>query len=58
MPKKSKKVAKPAALRTGDPDTLAMLLRNGGGKHDTRPRGQRDRAGQRRAWQRDQGVAA
>jgi len=50
---KSKNV-KSAAQRTGSEGAKAALLRGGAGKHDTRPRGERDRAGQRRAWQNDQ----
>ena len=34
----------------------AAWERRGGGAHDTRPRGQRDRSGQRRAALKDQGA--
>lgn len=41
-----------------DVQRMEAILRRGGGAHDTRPRGERDRAGQKRAWKREHGVAA
>ena len=45
---------KPSPVKGRSPETLACILRGGGGKHDTRPRGQRDRSGARRAALADQ----
>ncbi len=44
------------APNTGSEARLAVRLRGGAGCMDSRPRGQRDRSGQRRAAIRDQGA--
>lgn len=45
----ARKAPKPAAMRTAQPEVVAMITRQGGGKHDSRPNRQRTRSAARRA---------
>lgn len=49
MASKKHKAPEFAAMRTRQPEVVAMLARQGGGKHDSRPNRQRTRSAARRA---------